>query len=904
MKSSFYTTYSTRSLTRGGQRTVLALFCIAVGVMAIVGLQLASGSLLKALTGNVRALNQGDVSVRSETTALRQSDLAYFDQLRQQGVIIGYTPETQIRSLVQTPDGKRRLLVTQVVDPNTFPLVGAPHMVKPRGATIKSLLATPGTAVLTQSLADGYKVPIGGQFTVHPQGASAAQLTLAGIVANDNANARGDVIFTSIDSWQQATGSPVTYTFFGVTTRTPAEAGAAATDLRRQFPLATVQTTDDVTKDNKKQVELIRKSVIIVGLLALLIGGVGIVNTMQVLLARRRIEIAVLKTSGYRRRDLYLLFGIEAALLGLVGGVLGALLGVGVSDLLRRLFQRATQLTLPANIDPLPILSGVGIGLATALIFGLLPIVRAAAARPQAVLRDMPEGRSAGSRLQTLGLVLLLSVLFCVLASIILKSVIWGIAAVYGAFIFLGLLSLGLSGILWLLERLPIPERYSLRYLLLVTAGMIVALAIAAVPSLRGVGILIVAFALLGYLVVLLPRAWKVNGKLALRNIGRTRGRTTTTLLALFIGVFAVGLVLVLGQNLRQNISKAFASQNQFNLIAGVSLTDAPKFDAALKGVKGVQKQRFSDYSVSQPLTIGGKPAADRVPQGQNGPNRSAQESLGRLAGVQGYSLANGDLPVVDSISAGRNLTAADAGTGNVILDDVVHGAPLRLNPGDQIVLTNPQSNRNAPVTVVGFYKSGSGINLNVGPIFGSQELALQLAGDNPRRVYFMKVGEKQVADVQTQLQTALPQVFVFNFGDIAALISSILNNIVIAFSAIAALALIAGVLIVANAVALAMLERRRELGVLKALGYNSQRLLSGVLLENGLTAGLGGLPGMVMVAITVALFAVLINTDLTVGAPISILIIGGVVALVALTALAVAWQAVRVRPLEVLRYE
>jgi hypothetical protein len=41
--------------------------------------------------------------------------------------------------------------------------------------------------------------------------------------------------------------------------------------------------------------------------------GVGIVNTMQVLLSRRKTEIAMLKTTGYRRFDLYLLFGLEVA---------------------------------------------------------------------------------------------------------------------------------------------------------------------------------------------------------------------------------------------------------------------------------------------------------------------------------------------------------------------------------------------------------------------------------------------------------------------------------------------------------------------------------------------------------------------------------------------------------------
>ena len=81
----------------------------------------------------------------------------------------------------------------------------------------------------------------------------------------------------------------------------------------------------------------------------MLIGGVGIINTMQVLLARRRVEIAMLKTTGYQRRDLYLLFGLEAGLLGLIGGVIGALVGIVVAAGIRLLFERTFGLRPPVH---------------------------------------------------------------------------------------------------------------------------------------------------------------------------------------------------------------------------------------------------------------------------------------------------------------------------------------------------------------------------------------------------------------------------------------------------------------------------------------------------------------------------------------------------------------------------
>ncbi|HCI81491.1 MAG TPA: hypothetical protein DHW02_17585, partial [Ktedonobacter sp.] len=126
-------------------------------------------------------------------------------------------------------------------------------------------------------------------------------------------------------------------------------------------------------KQQQASIDNVRYFLEIAGLLALLIGGIGIVNTMQVLLSRRKTEIAMLKTTGYRRFDLYLLFGLEAALLGLIGGVIGSFAATGVSYLVRNLVQQTFQLNIPFIINPLTVLGGVAIGLVTALIFGLLP---------------------------------------------------------------------------------------------------------------------------------------------------------------------------------------------------------------------------------------------------------------------------------------------------------------------------------------------------------------------------------------------------------------------------------------------------------------------------------------------------------------------------------------------------
>src|SRR5215472_12729766 len=89
MKTKLYWAFATRSLRRGGQRTLLAILCIAVGVLAIVSLQLVGNMVNTSLTGNIRDLNGGDLVFTDYHLSTDQ--LAYFDQLHTQGIISSYT---------------------------------------------------------------------------------------------------------------------------------------------------------------------------------------------------------------------------------------------------------------------------------------------------------------------------------------------------------------------------------------------------------------------------------------------------------------------------------------------------------------------------------------------------------------------------------------------------------------------------------------------------------------------------------------------------------------------------------------------------------------------------------------------------------------------------------------------
>src|SRR5437588_7667744 len=91
MKTSMYFNYTSRSLLRGGQRTILAIFCVAVGVMAVVALQLVGNMLQSSLSTNARDLNGGDIAISSSGVPLTSSDLAFFAQLKSAGTIANYS---------------------------------------------------------------------------------------------------------------------------------------------------------------------------------------------------------------------------------------------------------------------------------------------------------------------------------------------------------------------------------------------------------------------------------------------------------------------------------------------------------------------------------------------------------------------------------------------------------------------------------------------------------------------------------------------------------------------------------------------------------------------------------------------------------------------------------------------
>jgi putative ABC transport system permease protein len=257
-------------------------------------------------------------------------------------------------------------------------------------------------------------------------------------------------------------------------------------------------------------------------------------------------------------------------------------------------------------------------------------------------------------------------------------------------------------------------------------------------------------------------------------------------------------------------------------------------------------------------------------------------------------------------LKKGRNLDASDAGSHNVVVSGKLLAAPVNLQVGDTIVVQSADGTVTIPLTIVGFYDDTDPTgNPNFAAMLTDEKVATQLGGSLTLEVFSLKVDPDQLPAFKQQLNKAVPGAFIISIVDVDAIVNQVLDKIVVMLTTIASLAMVAGLIIIANAVALAMLERQREIGILKAVGYTSRTIVATVLLENGLIGLLGAL-----VAMSLAVGAITLLGQFVFHVSLSIdpLLIGLVIIAASLVTMAVAvlvaWNAARVRPLEVLRYE
>jgi putative ABC transport system permease protein len=136
----------------------------------------------------------------------------------------------------------------------------------------------------------------------------------------------------------------------------------------------------------------------LVGIFALLLGGIGVASAMSAYMAQKRETVATLRCLGATAPQVTAVYLLQAGAMGLVGAAVGAALGVGVQFLLPRMLAGLLPVEVEAALHPPAIAAGVGIGVWVALAFALLPLLATRAVSPLEALRRRVEAAPGARR--------------------------------------------------------------------------------------------------------------------------------------------------------------------------------------------------------------------------------------------------------------------------------------------------------------------------------------------------------------------------------------------------------------------------------------------------------------------------------------------------------------------------
>lgn len=367
---------------RGGLRTRfrgfrIFLACLALGSGAIAAVGSVSSSIEAGLAANARTLLGGDIELRIHHRPATDEQLAW---LNANGAV---SEVLELRSMARRTDGgQRRLVELKAVDGN-YPLVGAVALED--GGTLEDALAMRGgepAVVVERSLLQRLDLSPGDMLAI---GDIEFHITAVLAAEPDRATRGiqlGPRVIMTVDGLQ-ASGllKPGALSEYHYRIVLPPEVTADAFRARliETFPDAPWRIRDaaGAAPGLKRFVDRLTLFLTLVGLSALLIGGVGVGNAVHAFLQQRTVTVATFKCLGAPAKlvsRIYLIQVLALAAIGIAAGLaIGALAPIAATPLLANLLPVAPASGLFAG----PLLLAAAFGVAITLVFSLWPLALA-----------------------------------------------------------------------------------------------------------------------------------------------------------------------------------------------------------------------------------------------------------------------------------------------------------------------------------------------------------------------------------------------------------------------------------------------------------------------------------------------------------------------------------------------
>ncbi len=776
-----------RELRGGLSGFAVFIACIALGVAVIAGVGALGDALRIAFEQQGATLLGGDATAGRPHTRATQTERDWLDR---QGTV---AETASLRALARRADGSEQTLVEIKGIDGAYPLVGTVRLSD--GQTLDRLRAGEGVAVerivlerLGLAIGDVLQLgtrtlPIQAVIEQEPD-KHADRLTVGPrvMLALRNLESTGLIDPGSLVTWRYA------LRFADPTIAASSEKLSRFADrVRAELPEAgfTIRDRRDPSPSVSRTLDRLRQFLTLLGLTALLVGGVGVANAVSTFIDRRRNVIATMRSLGATGGTILVLHLTQVMAIATVGVVLGLLAGLAIPPVLGRLASGLLPVEAQVGVQPATLLLAAAYGYLVALLFTLWPVGRAEQIRAAVLFRDEVAPAAARPRIAIVLATVLTALALLALAVIgaeARKLAFYYCLAVVGVLaVFVGL---G-HAIQLAARRIPRPERPELALALSNNAAS-GGLARAVVLSL-GAGLsLLVAVALVDRSVVaeLQGRVPQSSPNYFVLDIKRAELETFRTLVT--------------------------------RLEPQVQIYTAPMLRGRLVQLKGVPVERVAAKPEQQWVLTGdrGLSYAEAVPEGSKvvagnwwAADYSGEPLVSFEAEIaRGLGLAIGDTVTVNVL--GRNITARIANLREVKWES------LAIN---FVMVFSPNTLRGAPHNLLATVTLPADASL------------------------------AREAAVARQIAREMPAVTAIRVKDAINQFNAIFTRIMTAVRVAGSITIAAGALVLAGALATSQRRRIKQAVILKVLGATRARIIAAHMIEYALLAAITSLIAAVL---------------------------------------------------------
>lgn len=812
----------------------LLLVCLFLGVGAIAATGTLTGAIERELTGRGRTILGGDIELSVWQRGLAPAERAALGRLG--------TLSTGTRLQAMATAGEATAPVELKAVDTRWPLVGRLKLSDGRHVGAPS----PGTAWIAEGAAERLGIGRGDSLTIGGQ-----RLRVGGIIADEpdrlgEGFALGATVIVA-DSMPAAGNLLMPGAMYRSKSRVAfsAQRDPAATveQLKRQFPDAGFEyrTRDNAAPGTERFVSRMGEFLVLVGLAALTIAGIGIGGGVSAYLEARRTGIATLKVLGATSVDIARIYLLQVGAAALAGSTAGLAAGVLITPLLASALGALLPVASGLVVDPAALARAAAYGLLVAVVFAAPPLARARAFPAMALMRarvDPLGGGLRGALLPVAGGIAAI-VALSLLSAAQLSVTAWFLAGAAG-------LLLLLFGLGWAIRRL----------------------------ALR------------------LPRPRDPLLRAGLANLSRPGSPTGALVTALGFGLAAFVLIACVQTSLDANIRARVPARAPDYFVLDVPKDRAAEFTAAVRRIAPKADIRTVPALRGAILAYGPPERMTRVASLAKLP-----EGAWALRGERGLTYAEA-LPEGNSLTAGKWWPKDYAGPPLVSVDErLAEAAGLKL--GDRLTIGLLGVERTATIASLRRIDWDS-LGFNYVLVFSPN--TLRDAPHNLAATVDLPAGAS-AKGLLPALVRAFPSSSVIETGGLLRQARGLLDQMSLAILAAASVTVLAGLAVLFGAIAAARASRTYDTVILRVLGATRRQVLAMQAVEYGLLAAVLAVVALILGGTTAWVIIVqLFEFDWLPDWPRVLAVLAAGLALVLTFALAGSLPLLRAKPAEALR--